>query len=176
MYHLLSRYHLLQYDTFFSILHAISFRTLKISTSAPCRASVRTATVWTLWAASNAPARREWFWKGTGVSVSYRPPLVFLPSLLLTSNRSPSRCFCMLFFFCMTLCRVSGWARSLLPDGVWVQGLRACAAQIPHPGHVLLHGGQSLGPQLWTMSSGGHRWVEAARSPYRPREGPRCYQ
>lgn len=59
--------------------------------------------------------------------------------------------------------RVSSWARSVLPDRVRVQGLRACAAHPYHPGNVLLHGGQSLGTQLWKMSSGGHRWVDGDR-------------
>lgn len=56
--------------------------------------------------------------------------------------------------------RISSWARPVLPDRVRVQGLRACAAHPYHPGHVLLHGGQSLGTQLWKMSTGGHRWVD----------------
>lgn len=55
--------------------------------------------------------------------------------------------------------RVSRWAGSVLPDSVWGQGLRAPADDPPQPALVLLHGGQSLGPQLWKMSSGGHRWV-----------------
>ena len=56
--------------------------------------------------------------------------------------------------------RVSKWPGSVLPVSVWVQGLRASSAHAPHPGGVLLHCGQSLGTQLWKMSSGGHRWVD----------------
>lgn len=50
---------------------------LKISTSARCRASVRTETVSTHWAASNVPARPVSCWKEIDVLVSKRPQWVF---------------------------------------------------------------------------------------------------
>lgn len=55
--------------------------------------------------------------------------------------------------------RVSSRIRPVLPYGDQRPGLRAAAVGQPHPGGVLLHGGQSLGPQLWAMSTAGHRWV-----------------
>lgn len=43
--------------------------TLQTSTSAPSRASARTETVWTHWAASSAPARPVWCWTRLAVWV-----------------------------------------------------------------------------------------------------------
>lgn len=53
---------------------------LQTSTSAPSRASARTGTVWTHWAASSAPAKPVWCWRGTAAwvcttSVPAPPPL-----------------------------------------------------------------------------------------------------
>lgn len=61
--------------------------------------------------------------------------------------------------------RVWGSSRAgrMLPDSVWEQGMQAWAAHLSHQGDVLLHGGKSLGTQLWTVSSGGHRWVNRDR-------------
>lgn len=57
----------------------------------------------------------------------------------------------------------SGWAGPVLPDSLWVAGLRACTAQSPDPGDVLLHRRQGLGTPLWALSSHGHRWVKGVR-------------
>lgn len=132
--------------------------TLQTSTSAPSRASARTETVWTHWAASSAPARPVWCWTGTAVwvcttstifsssstihsltHINLRPP----PSRSLLWSRSP----------------VSSRTWPVLPHGVQRPRLRAATVRQPHTGGVLLHSGQSLGAQLWAMSSAGNGWA-----------------
>lgn len=128
------------------------------SMSAPCRECARTETVWTHSAVSNAPARLGGCWRGTGVWVSIC--LLFVPLL-----DPPVRKGTPLLVCSPPLLRFggSGWAGPVLPDSLWVAGLRACTAQSPDPGDVLLHRRQGLGTPLWALSSHGHRWVKGDR-------------
>lgn len=143
------RSEILQPETTF--LHPTHPSSSQTSMSAPCRECARTETVWTHSAVSNAPARPGGCWRGTGVWVSVW--LIFIP-LLDPPVRNGTPLVCSLRF------GGSGWAGSVLPDSVWVPGLRACAAHRPDPGDVLLHRRQSLGTPLWTVSPDGHRWVK----------------
>ena len=139
--------------TFFTLC----FLHLKTSTSVPCRGSVRTEIVSTHLAASNVPAKPVRCWSGIDVLVrTWVFSLLALPECsrhwIVLPETNPA-------VFPHVRVRFSSWAGSVLPDSVWVQGLRASAAHLSHPGDMLLHSGQSLGTQLWKMSSGGHRWV-----------------
>lgn len=63
---------------------------LQTSTSAPSRASARTETVWTHWAASSAPASLVWCWRGTAAWVCKTSRTARPPSPSSSSSSSSS--------------------------------------------------------------------------------------